>query len=202
MDIHLRSQWPRGLRHVKFSAAQTLRSRVWIPLGAWMCVSAFFCIVLPCVGRRLASGWSPVEGVLQSVLRFIKFRSWILNRNRPWMAYTLKDDDDDDDDVDTQWMWGWPEVGQMHHLSMVTFVVMMQVRDLNSLVHPTSLLQINFCLYDVITWTLSARVLPVLLNVFGSVIYALSFESRLVQWVIHEISWCMMFDSTIRFQFQ
>jgi hypothetical protein len=30
-------------------------------------VSAFFCVVLSCVGRRLASGWSPVQGVLPTV---------------------------------------------------------------------------------------------------------------------------------------
>jgi hypothetical protein len=30
-------------------------------------VSAFFCVVLSCVGRGLASGWSPLQGVLSTV---------------------------------------------------------------------------------------------------------------------------------------
>jgi hypothetical protein len=32
------------------------------------CVSAYFCVVLSCVGRGLASGWSPVQGVLPKCL--------------------------------------------------------------------------------------------------------------------------------------
>jgi hypothetical protein len=29
--------------------------------------SRFFCVVLSCVGRGLASGWSPIQGVLPNV---------------------------------------------------------------------------------------------------------------------------------------
>jgi hypothetical protein len=32
-----------------------------------MDVSAFLCVVLSCVGRGLASGWSPIQGVLPGV---------------------------------------------------------------------------------------------------------------------------------------
>jgi hypothetical protein len=34
----------------------------------------FFCVVLSCVGTGLASGWSPVQGVLQTV-QIDSFRS-------------------------------------------------------------------------------------------------------------------------------
>jgi hypothetical protein len=33
-------------------------------------LSVFLCVVLSCVGRGLASGWSPVQGVLPTVYRF------------------------------------------------------------------------------------------------------------------------------------
>jgi len=42
-----------------------LGSQVRILLGAWMFAS--FCVVLSCVGRGLASGWSPVQEVLPNV---------------------------------------------------------------------------------------------------------------------------------------
>jgi hypothetical protein len=58
----------------------------------------FSVFVLSCVGRGLASGWSPVQGVLPKCPnRLISSEVKLLNRNRP-LAYTLKDDDDDDDD--------------------------------------------------------------------------------------------------------
>jgi hypothetical protein len=48
------------------------------------CVSAFFCLVLSCVGTGLATGWSPVQGVLPNVQnRFRNLRIQIQNRNRP-----------------------------------------------------------------------------------------------------------------------
>jgi hypothetical protein len=61
-----RSQWPRGLRHELPSPARTLGSRVRIPLEAWMFVCVLFRIyaVLLC---SLATGWSPVRGVLPTV---------------------------------------------------------------------------------------------------------------------------------------
>jgi hypothetical protein len=55
MHLLCRSQWPRSLRHVLSSTARTLGSWVRLPLEAWM--SAFFCVVLLCVGRGVASGW-------------------------------------------------------------------------------------------------------------------------------------------------
>jgi hypothetical protein len=60
-----RSQWPCGLRRGSW------------PVGCWDrgfesrsrqgCLSAFFCVVLSCVGRGLATGWSLVQGVLPHV---------------------------------------------------------------------------------------------------------------------------------------
>jgi hypothetical protein len=42
------------------------------------------CVVLSCVGSGLATGSSPVQGVLPNVQNiFISFRSQILNRNNP-----------------------------------------------------------------------------------------------------------------------
>jgi hypothetical protein len=53
--------------------------------------------VLSSVDRGLASGRSPVQGVLPNVQ--IDSEVKLLNRNRP-LAYTLKEDDEDDDDDD------------------------------------------------------------------------------------------------------
>jgi hypothetical protein len=53
--------------HELSSLAWTLGSWVRIPLKAWM--FAFILIVLPCVGSGIATGWSSVQGVLQTVLR-------------------------------------------------------------------------------------------------------------------------------------
>jgi hypothetical protein len=47
-------------------------------------VSKFSCVVLSCVGSGLATGRSPVQGILSVVQnRFISFRNQIPNRNRP-----------------------------------------------------------------------------------------------------------------------
>jgi len=71
-----RSQWPRRPRHVRSSTARSLVSWVRIPLEVWMCVLVFFCVVLSCVVTGLATGRSPVQGVLPNVQnRFINFRS-------------------------------------------------------------------------------------------------------------------------------
>jgi hypothetical protein len=35
------------------------------------CVSAFFCVVLSCVGSGLETGWSPVQEVLRNVQKYI-----------------------------------------------------------------------------------------------------------------------------------
>jgi hypothetical protein len=63
--INCRSQWPCGLRRGPW------------PVGCWDCgfesrsrhgcSSASFCVVLSCVGRGLATGWSLVQGVLPYV---------------------------------------------------------------------------------------------------------------------------------------
>jgi hypothetical protein len=47
------------------SPTRTLGSWIRIPLKAWM--FAFILFVLYCVGSGLASGWSPVQGVLATV---------------------------------------------------------------------------------------------------------------------------------------
>jgi hypothetical protein len=77
----VRSQWPRRLRHEPSSPARILGWSVRIPLEAWMSPCAFIhvCIVL-CVGSGLATGWSPVQGVLPTVYRF---RNWKSSRGPP-----------------------------------------------------------------------------------------------------------------------
>jgi len=67
----IQSQWPHGLRHVQSSSTWTLGSCVQILLETWMCVYTFFCIVLSCVGSGLAMDWSPVQGVLPNVQKWI-----------------------------------------------------------------------------------------------------------------------------------
>jgi hypothetical protein len=73
-----RSHWPRGLRHELSSPAQALGPWFRIPLEAWMFVYVYSVSVLPCVGSDLATGWSPVEGVLPTVYKIKKLK-W--NRN-------------------------------------------------------------------------------------------------------------------------
>jgi hypothetical protein len=58
-----RSQWPCGPGHELFSLPQTMWSWVRIPHEAWMCVLNVYVCVL-CVGRGLAKGWPPSQGVL------------------------------------------------------------------------------------------------------------------------------------------
>jgi hypothetical protein len=60
-----------GLRHEPSSPARKLGSWVRISLEAWMfvCVRLFCVCVVLCVGRGLATGWSPVQGVLPTVYR-------------------------------------------------------------------------------------------------------------------------------------
>jgi hypothetical protein len=56
------------------SLARTLGSWVRIPLNARMSVCVYSLFVFSCVGSDLATGWSPVQGVLLTVLRL---RNWI-----------------------------------------------------------------------------------------------------------------------------
>jgi hypothetical protein len=54
-----RSQWPRSVR-----LARMMGSWVWIRPKAWISV---LCAFILCVGSGLATGWSPVQGVLSTV---------------------------------------------------------------------------------------------------------------------------------------
>jgi hypothetical protein len=62
-----RSQCPRGLKHDLSSLARSLGSWVRIPLNAWMTVCVYSVFMLSCVGSDLATGWSPVQGILSSI---------------------------------------------------------------------------------------------------------------------------------------
>jgi hypothetical protein len=62
-----RSQWPRRLKDELSSAAWTLESWVRISLEALLSVCVYFICVVLCVGSDLATGRSPVQGVLPSV---------------------------------------------------------------------------------------------------------------------------------------
>jgi hypothetical protein len=57
-----RSQWQRGLRHELSSSVGSNPTR-----SMDVCVRLFCVCVLLCVRSGLATGWSPVEGVLPSV---------------------------------------------------------------------------------------------------------------------------------------
>jgi hypothetical protein len=70
-NIYLsRSQWPRGLRHELFSIALRLGFWVRIPFQAWMSLCVYSVFVL---GSGLATGWSPIQWVLPTVLGL---RNW------------------------------------------------------------------------------------------------------------------------------
>jgi len=88
-----RSQWPRSLRYVVYSTAWTLGSRVRIPLGAFIYVRVFLCCVVLC-RQRPCVGLIPRPGCLNRCRnRIISSEVKILNRNSPWMAYSLKEDE-------------------------------------------------------------------------------------------------------------
>jgi hypothetical protein len=69
-SIICRSQWPRGLRHELPSSTRTLWSWVQTPLKTWMSVCVCFVFV---IGSGLATGWSPVQGVLPTVIDWLKW---------------------------------------------------------------------------------------------------------------------------------
>jgi hypothetical protein len=56
------------------------------PLETWMCAHVFLCCVVLYVGRCLVSGWSPIQGALPNVHKFINLKKKlkILSQNRPW----------------------------------------------------------------------------------------------------------------------
>jgi hypothetical protein len=64
------------------SPAQTLGSWVRIPLEVWMSVCVSSVLVLSCICSGLATGWSPVQGVLPTVYK-IQSSRLILVGNRP-----------------------------------------------------------------------------------------------------------------------
>jgi hypothetical protein len=70
LSVYGRSQWPRGLRHELPSLARTLGSNP--THGMDVCVS-LICYLLY-VGSGLATGWSPVQGVLPTVYRNKKLK--------------------------------------------------------------------------------------------------------------------------------
>jgi hypothetical protein len=62
-----RSRYPSGLRHELFSLARTR-----IPLRVWMFTVCVVCVFLClCTGRGIATNWSPVQGVLPTVLDLV-----------------------------------------------------------------------------------------------------------------------------------
>jgi hypothetical protein len=68
-----RSQWMRGLRHELSLLSRTLGSWVRITLKAWMSVCVYSMFVLSCIRSGLTTGWSPVKGILPTVLGW---RNW------------------------------------------------------------------------------------------------------------------------------
>jgi hypothetical protein len=68
-----RSQRPHRLIHEMSSLTWMLGSWVQIPLKAWMFICVYSVFVLSCVGSGLVMGWSPIQGVLLTVLRL---RNW------------------------------------------------------------------------------------------------------------------------------
>jgi hypothetical protein len=82
-----RPQWPSDLRHELSSLARTLGSWVPIPLKAWMSVCVYSVCVVLCVSSGLATGWSPVQGVLPTVYRIKKLKK--RQRSNKWTAEPL-----------------------------------------------------------------------------------------------------------------
>jgi hypothetical protein len=71
-----RSQWPRGLKHELSSLARTLGSWVWIPLKGWIFYARLFCVCFVlCVGRGLATDWSPVQTVYRLCIGLNNWKS-------------------------------------------------------------------------------------------------------------------------------
>jgi hypothetical protein len=73
-----RSWWPCDLKHELSSLSRTLWLWVRIPLKAWMfgmCICLFCVCVVLCLGKGLATGWSPVQGFLLPVYKIKKLKS-------------------------------------------------------------------------------------------------------------------------------
>jgi hypothetical protein len=90
MYVCSRSQWPHDLRHELSSLAPTLGSWVRNPLRAWMfdVLMRLFCVcVFLCLGRGPAKGWSLVQGVLPSVVKWL--RNWIIGLGPEWAGRAI-----------------------------------------------------------------------------------------------------------------
>jgi hypothetical protein len=62
-----RSEWSLALRHETSWSRQTLGSWVRITLEAWISACVYSVCAVLCVCSGLATGWSPVQGVLPTV---------------------------------------------------------------------------------------------------------------------------------------
>jgi hypothetical protein len=68
-----RSQWPRGVRHELSSNTGIVGSNLTRCMD--VCVRLVGVCVVLCVGSGLATGWSPVQGVLPTVYRLRNWKS-------------------------------------------------------------------------------------------------------------------------------
>jgi hypothetical protein len=67
------SQKPCGLKHKVSSLFRTLGPWDWNYLKVWMSVCICSVFVFSCVGRSLAVGWSPVQGILPAAFKIHSF---------------------------------------------------------------------------------------------------------------------------------
>jgi hypothetical protein len=71
-----RSQWPRSPRHEPSSPARTLGIvALNLTRGIYGFTRIFYVCVVLCIGRGLATGWSPVQGFLLTVYKIKKLKS-------------------------------------------------------------------------------------------------------------------------------
>jgi hypothetical protein len=74
--------WAQEIRtlYIKFTPLHSeswlfkLRKDEVIPLKAWISLCIYSVFMLSCVGRGLASGWSPVQGIPPAVCKIHRFR--------------------------------------------------------------------------------------------------------------------------------
>jgi hypothetical protein len=90
-----RSQWPRGLRHELSSPAGTMGSWVRIPLKTWMSVRVYSVCAVLCVGRGLARGWSPVQGVVPAVYKIHSSRLILMGKQTRGADTKGREEEDD-----------------------------------------------------------------------------------------------------------
>jgi len=99
-----RSQWPRSLR-CGTAAARFTGLRVWIPLGAWMCVSCKCCVLL----ETSASGWSLVyRSPTEYGVSVCNLEGLAMRRSCPPAGcHTMEKIDYKDFFLDTMYFVGW-----------------------------------------------------------------------------------------------